>query len=300
MLRRTLICSASFGLALVGCSTQPVDATAVRRYRIVGYNDMREMLEMLCARFRVLRPDVAFDLDLKSTRSAPPALASGQSLLAPMGAPFSTQELATYRTLTGTSPLPWRVAHASLSDRALSGPLAILVHPSHPRGEISMPDVAAVFAGTGVVDGLHPVGLSPETALGSFMKERVLAGRPFAPAFDGYRQSADVVARVMRDPLAIGFAGAVRMNDAVKALALAPGDGAQAVALTPENLVLGRYPLDRPLLIYTRNPPEPDARDFLRFVLSAEGQALVGAGSLGYLPLSRSDAGDEVTRLDAT
>lgn len=273
-------------------------APAEQRYRIVGYNDMREMLDALCASYRSSHPNVRFDLDLRSTRSAPPALASGLSLLAPMGAEFSPRDLAEYRRVTSRDPLAWRIAHASLSPRALSGPLAIIVHPSNPMTRISMTELAAIFSGRETRDDRRPVGLGPTTALGSFMREHVLHGAAFAPRFEGFAQSAEVVARIAQTPGAIGFAGAVRLTDGVKALALVPADGGAAVGLSAASLVADAYPLDRPLLIYTRSPLEPAARDFLRFALSVEGQRIVGSGSLGYLALSRFDADHEMRRLE--
>src|SRR6202030_1706525 len=68
---------------------------------IIGYNDMQEMLAALCARFTATHPDCDFALDLKGTRTAPPALASGRSLFAPMGAGFSERELADHRAAIG-------------------------------------------------------------------------------------------------------------------------------------------------------------------------------------------------------
>jgi len=41
------------------------------------------------------------------------------------------------------------------------------------------------------------------------------------------------------------------------------------------------------------------AAEYLRLVLSCEGQAAIAAGSLGYLPLSPRDAAAERARLPA-
>jgi phosphate transport system substrate-binding protein len=82
------------------------------------------------------------------------------------------------------------------------------------------------------------------------------------------------------------------------ALALAPRAGAPPVALTGENLIAGRYPLDRHLLIYVRRPVEPWVREFLRFTLSRDGQTLIAQGALGYLPLSAGEAAAEWAGLD--
>src|SRR5438270_13639442 len=114
--------------------------------RIVGYNDMAEMLQAFDARFATEHPGVRFALELKGTRTAPPALAAGTSALAPMGAEFSAEELAGYRAATGGEPIEFRIAHASLSRKALSGPLAIIVRADDPRVSLTLPEVAAIFS----------------------------------------------------------------------------------------------------------------------------------------------------------
>ena len=99
---------------------------------VVGYNDMRQMLEAMVALFVAAHPNVRFELDLRGTRFAPAALAAGTSAFAPMGGEFTPRQLNEYRAATGSDPMPFRVAHASLNPQALSGPLAIFVHRDNP------------------------------------------------------------------------------------------------------------------------------------------------------------------------
>ena len=172
---------------------------------IVGYNDMAEMINALCARFAAAHPDFSFVPVLKGTRTGPPALAAGTSALAPMGAEFSPAELATYRAATGGEPLVIRLAHASLDPRALSGPLAILVHRDNPLRSLTLAEVAAIFSGADRSRGLRPCGLAAETALGIFFRERVLKDGVLATDFVGLTQSAEhKKAEKWRDELIAG------------------------------------------------------------------------------------------------
>lgn len=265
---------------------------------VVGYNDMAEMLRALGARFGELHPGFRFAWDLPGTKAAPAALASGQSAFAPMGAEMTPPQLAAYAAVTHAPPLVFRIAHASLDPRALSGPLAIFVHRDNPLASLTLDELAAIFSGAEVTRGLHLCGVEADAALGLFFRERVLGGRDFARAFVGLPQSAEVVKRVGEDARAIGFAAAMRATPAVKILALAPHAGAAPVALTNENLAAGRYPLDRHLLICVRTPLEPWIAEFLRFVLSRDGQQLIAAGSRGYLPLNAREAAAERGKLN--
>ena len=291
----------------------PSDAAYVTKdgaVAIVGYNDMRAMLGDIAALFEAAHPGARLVLDLPGTRFAPAALAAGTSALAPMGAEFTPPQLALYRKATGSDPLEFRVAHASLDPRALSGPLAIFVHRDNPVTALSLEQVARAFSGEALRWGdlgatgewvdrpVHAYGVERGTPLALFLQKMALAGRAFGPAMVGFPQSTDVVRHVGEDPLAIGFAAAMRTTPSVRMLALAAGDSDEPVALTPENIAAGRYPLDRFLLIYARRPLSSFAREFLRLVLSREGQEAVAASPQRYLPLSAKEAALERAKLE--
>jgi phosphate transport system substrate-binding protein len=282
---------------------QPVAIDRSARYlttdgavAIIGYNDMLGMMQALDARFTAAHPEIRFALTLKGTRTAPPALARGESLFAPMGAEFSPEQLSDYLSVAGREPIEFRIAHDSLGDKALSGPLAILVHRDNPMTSLTLAQLADIFAGR-ESHGLHPGGLRSELALGISFRTLSGLGEGLGPGFRGFAQSSEVVQWVATDPMAIGFAAVNRVTPDVKVLALARDDHSAPVTLTEENVRAGRYPLDRFLLIYARRPLEPLVREYLRFVLSREGQEIIAADSLGYLPLNATEAGVERARL---
>lgn len=284
--------------------------TAEGAIAVVGYNDMRDMMEALAKRFSAAHPGVRFALDLRGTRFAPAALASGASAFAPMGAEFTAPQLAEYRARAGHDPIGFRVAHASLEPRALSGPLAIFVHRDNPMASITMEGIRRVFTGEATRWGdlglqgdwaaraIRPVGLQEGTALAHELQEAAMPGRAFAPEMKGVPQSAEVVARVSADRSSIGFAAAMRSTPAVRIVPVAAGEGGEPVAPTKENITAGRYPLDRHLLIFASRPLTPLAREFLRLALSREGQQAIAASPQGYLPLSARDAARERAKLD--
>jgi phosphate transport system substrate-binding protein len=276
---------------------------------IVGYNDMQGIVEALDARFAATHPGFTFALTLKGTRTAPPALARGESAFAPMGAEFAAAELAAYRAAIGGEPRLFRIAHCSLSAKALSGPLAIIVNRDCPLDSLTLEQVRRIFGGgiaqwgdlglAGVWAGIsvHPRGLRAELALGIFFRERLALGETFGAEFRGFAQSAEVVQCVADDPLAIGFTAVNRVTPGVKVLALAADERTAPVALTEESIRAGRYPLDRFLLVYVRQPLDPFVREYLRLVLSRDGQAIIAGDTLGYLPLNSAEAAIERAKL---
>jgi len=275
------------------------------RVRVVGYNDMKEILAAMGETFEALHPGYHIEFELPGTRFAPSALAEGRSAFAPMGAELTPPQLIEYREKVGADPVAIRIAHASLDPRALSGPLAIFVNRRNPVASIGMDRLARAYAGGAKTWGdlgargdwaakpVHAYGLKPDTALAYFFRDRVLGGRLFGGHVVGFPQSVDVVGKVAEDPLAIGFAAAMRETHGVKALAV----GEPPVALDEENIRAGRYPLDRYLLIYVRPPVAPHVREFVRFALSREGQMAVAASPQGYLPLSAAQAAAELAKL---
>lgn len=277
---------------------------------IVGYNDMREMFDAFVARYAAAHPGTRFQLELTGTRAAPPALAANTSALAPMGAEFTPQQLVDYRQAThGETPLEFRVAHAALDPRALSGPLAVFVHADNPLHSLTLAQLALAYTGKAThwrdlgVQGaladrpIHLYAMEPDTPLALSFFGRILGAASPAKPIAQFHQSREVVEHVGDDVAAIGFAAAMRATGKVRALALAARPGESAVLPTEDSIRQGSYPLDRCLLIYARAPLSAFAREFLSLVLSREGQQIVADTPQHYLPLSAGEAANERAKL---
>ena len=295
--------------------SRPAYVEADGAIRIVGYNDMRWMLEALDRQFARTHPGARFDLLLKGTRTAPAALADGSSLFAPMGAAFTDQALLQYRRQVGADPLRFRVAHAALDPPARSSPLAIYVNPANPLRTISMRQLRAVFAAPGrLTEGaqlglggawahwrIRPCGLAADTALGVFMRRHHLGGDGYVDGYRGFRESAAVLRHVAVDPAALCFADLNQATAAVRALGIRLPGGAGVSRGSRQDIVSGRYPLDRHLYVYLRAPGagggDPLACAYLALMLSAPGQRIIAAAAPGYLPLSEAERAAERRRL---
>lgn len=87
---------------------------------------------------------------------------------------------------------------------------------------------------------------------------------------------------VSQNSSAIGYVSLGSMNDSVKALEI---DGAAA---TVENIKNGGYAVSRPFNIVTTDSVSPLASDFIDYILSTEGQAVVEEN--GYIAASDTSA----------
>ena len=281
---------------------------------LFGYNDIAEMLSALNAAFTKRHPGVRIITDLPGTRSGPDALASGRSTLAPMGARFTPAQRAAFVKATQSEPEGFRVAHASLSPKALSGPNALIVHRENPLRVIDLDFVARLFTHGGphlwseaqVAGALanRPIvltGLSPETPLALEFRDAAFPSSNFRIDYRGFGQSRDVIDFIGRDPAAFGFAALNRCNEGVRALGIKRRASSSPVTASPKTLREGLYPLDRHLWLYARRDScgrlDVLARSYLAFVLSSQGQAIVGGGSLGYLALGERERRRELAKL---
>ena len=88
--------------------------------------------------------------------------------------------------------------------------------------------------------------------------------------------TAVMMTGVAQDPQAIGYISLGSLDDSVKALKV---DGAEASA---ENVKNGTYKVSRPFNIVTNDDLSDVAQDFIDYILSSDGQAIVGED---YIPV---------------
>lgn len=83
------------------------------------------------------------------------------------------------------------------------------------------------------------------------------------------KQTDVMMTNVSGDKYGIGYISLGCLNDTVKAIEI---DG---VEISAENVKNESYPIARPFLVATKGEPAGVARDFMNFILSKEGQAVV-------------------------
>lgn len=88
--------------------------------------------------------------------------------------------------------------------------------------------------------------------------------------------TAVMMTGVAQNPQAIGYISLGSLDDSVKALKV---DGAEATA---ENVKSGTYKVSRPFNIVTSDDISDVAQDFVDYILSSDGQAIVGED---YIPV---------------
>jgi phosphate transport system substrate-binding protein len=277
----------------------------------IGSDTMNNLMTLWAEGFAKVYPNVRVQVEGKGSSTAPPALIARTAQLGPMSRPMKESERDQFEAKFGYKPTEIKTA--------VDG-LAVYVHKDNPIQALTLPQVDAIFSKTRrlgypqSIDTWGQLGLKGawenrrislygrNSASGTygFFKEHALGGGDFKDEVKEQPGSASVVQGVSEDLAGIGYSGLGYRTSGVKALALAPKEGAPAVEPTAENVYKGAYPLARFLFVYINKEPgkplDPLVREFLKFVLSKEGQEIVVKD--GYLPLPAKVVAEERRKLE--
>lgn len=274
----------------------------------IGSDTLNNLMTLWAEGFRSVYPNVNIQIEGKGSSTAPVALIEGTAQLGPMSREMKGSEIDQFEKKYGYKPLEIKVAIDAL---------AIYTHKDNPIKSLSLPEADAIFSSTYRLGGKpittwgevgltgsfanRPISLfGRNSASGTygFYKDVALGGGDFSTRVKEQPGSSAVVQGVASDLYAMGYSGIGYKTSGVTAIAIAQRPGAKAFDPTPENCLSGDYPLARFLYIYVnKNPGRPMDKltaEFLRFVLSRQGQEVVVKD--GYFPLPSSIA-EEVKQL---
>lgn len=96
------------------------------------------------------------------------------------------------------------------------------------------------------------------------------------------KDTSVMMTTVSGDMYAMGYISLGSLNDTVKAISI---DG---VMPTVENILSGEYAIARPFNIVTGDNLSPLAEDFIRYILSADGQSIIAENN--YIPIADGTA----------
>jgi len=277
----------------------------------VGSDTMNNLMTYWAEGFAKFYPSVKVQVEGKGSSTAPPALIAGTAQLGPMSRPMKATEIDQFEKHFGYKPTTFRTSLDSL---------AVYVNKDNPIESLSLPQLDAIFSKTRLLGHSEAIntwgqlGLKGEwatrpislygrnSASGTYgmFKEHALGNGDYRDEVKEQPGSASVVQGVTEDLGGIGYSGIGYKTSGVKALALAAKDGAEPVAPTPENVYSGKYPLSRFLFLNVNKNPakplDPLVREFVKFVLSRQGQEVVIKD--GYMPLPASVVAEEIRKIE--
>ena len=160
-----------------------------------------------------------------------------------------------------------------------------VVNPKNPVSSLTVDQLSQIYQGkitnwkeVGGQD-LAIVVISRDSSSGTFETwgHLVLHGAKVTPRAQLQASNGAIVQAVSKNRYAIGYIGMGYINKSVKPLMV---NGIQATA---ETALSGKYPISRPLYMYTDGEPKGETASYLKFVLDPRGQKIVAKE--GFVPV---------------
>jgi len=274
----------------------------------IGSDTLNNLNTFWAEGFNKLYPNVNIQIEGKGSSTAPPALIEGTSQLGPMSRGMKAEEIDAFEKKFGYKPTEVQVAIDAL---------AVYAHKDNPIKGLTFQQIDAIFSSTRKRGGdditeWGQLGLdawkgrsislfgrnSASGTYGEFQKHALKKG-DYKSSVKEQPGSSAVVQGVGADLYALGYSGIGYRTSSVRAIAVGGEDGV-LYEPTYDNALSGDYPMARFLVIYVnKKPGEPLDKltlEFLKFVLSKEGQTIVEKD--GYFPIPAELASEVISSLE--
>lgn len=268
---------------LVAFSTLPAPAgpapQAGRTLQIKGSDTMVNLGQAWAEAFNALHPEVNLAVTGGGSGTGIAALLSGTCDIAESSRAVAEKEIAQAKA----SGIVFNEEIVALDG------IIVVVHPSNPVRALTLEALREIFLGN--VRSWKQLGgpdwpivlLSREVNSGThiFFKEHVLrrgkskGPEEFSPRALMMPSSYAIAEEVARNENAVGYYGLGYISPRQKVVAVAAGEKDPFIEPTLETIRTGRYPISRPLFLYTNGTPRGAVKAFIDFAHSKEGQEIV-------------------------
>ena len=276
----------------------------------VGSDTLNNLMTLWAESFNKFYPNAKIQIEGKGSSTAPPALIAGTAQLGPMSRSMKGTEVDKFEKKFGYKPTPIRTSVDAL---------AVFVNKDNPVKCMTLAQVDAVFSksrrqgaradvttwgqlgltGAWASKPISLYGRNSASGTYGFFKEHVLKNGDYKDAVKEQPGSAAVVQGVTVDRGAVGYSGIGYATAGVRAVPIAGKQGGKCVEATADNAYSGDYALARFLFVYVNRAPgkplDPLTREFMKLVLSKDGQEVVVKD--GYFPIPASVAKEELAKI---
>ncbi len=278
----------------------------------VGSDTLNNVMALWAEGFKKEYPSIKIEVEGKGSGTAPPALIAGTAQFGPMSRPMKGNEIDQFEKKYGYKPVGVRVAVDAL---------AVFVNKDNPIKCLSIGQLDALFSKTrkrGGKDDIKtwgqlgltgdwankPVSLyGRNSASGTYgyFKEAALGDGDFKDSVKEQPGSSAVVQSISSDRFAIGYSGVGYKTADVRMVPLSSKDGGSCFEPSADTAYAGDYPITRFLYVYMNAKPgatpEPARAEFVKFVLSKQGQ--MGVIKDGFFPIPSAVASQDLKAIGA-
>ena len=324
MVRKTWLSITFFSFSLVGLTIASGAVLAdanMKPYAKVGgvsgnlnsivSDTMNNLMTYWAEGFNKAYPNVKIQIEGKGSTTAPPALISSTAQIGPMSRAMKPTEIDAFEKKYGYKPAAIKTALDAL---------AVYVNKDNPLKGLSMPQVDAMFSktrkgkykediktwgqlgltGDWAAKPISLYGRNSASGTYGYFKEHALYKGDFKDTVKEQPGSASVIQGVAADRYAIGYSGIGYKTSGVRTVPLSFKEGEPYKEAEMKNVMNGSYPLARFLYVYINKKPgqplDPLVKEFVKYILSKEGQEIVVKD--GFLPLPASVIEEELKKIE--
>lgn len=304
----------------------PVASVPEEEFNLVGADIMDEITLGWIKIFREAYPRLSVTMEARASGSGVPALTEGKAHAAPVGREALPAELEAFVKKYGYEPFRIKVATGSLGSLGKTATSIILVAKDNPIKGLTFKQLDQIYSKSHHLGGaeitrwgqlgltgewadrpIHTYGLKPPNGIEQFVKWKVLQNGEWRDGIQnvkgqGFTHAFTVASNDMKTQLGgITYALLANLTPDVRVVPLAEKDDQPFIAPTIETVYHHTYPLSRYVYIYINRPPgtalEPKTKEFLKCVLSQQGQQVVAAEGV-FMPLLPSVVAEELAKLN--
>ena len=226
---------------------------------VAGSTSVQPYAEVLAEEYMIMHPDTVIDIQ------------GGGSSAGIMAAQTGTSNLGmSSRVLKDEEKSLWFV------EIARDG-LAVIINPENPIQSLTLEQVSDIYSAKitdwselgGTKAKIHIITREDGSGTRDAFVNLVMGESNITPKAIVQDSNGAVRQLIADDPNAIGYISLGLVDVTVKALEL---DG---VAATRDNVINGSYNLSRPFLFIAQSEPTGQTKQFLDYILSADGQQLL-------------------------
>jgi len=245
----------SISVSLTSACSRPSEAGFI----VAGSTSVQPYAEILAEEYMILHPGTEIDIQGGGSSAGITAAKSGVANLGMSSRHLNDEEKSL-----------WSV------EIAKDG-LGVIVHPSNPINNLTLDQIRKIYSGEikswsevgGTNSKIHLITREEGSGTRSAFTELVMEKTEITLKAIVQDSNGAVKQLVKDDENAIGFISLGLVDNNVKALHL------DDVVASQENILNGSYKLSRPFLFVSLSPPTGQAKEFLDFVLSPEGQKML-------------------------
>jgi len=284
--RRYLLCAGL--IVLAACSSSNSDRTVLQNK---GSDTLVNVAQAWAENYSRVKTDVAVVVSGGGSGTGIAALINGKVDIANASREMKPEEHESMKK----NGLIAAVQHTVARDA-----IVVFVHKDNPAAQLSVQQLACVYGEGGKCSTWTDLGtevpgcakqeiirISRQSNSGTyvFFRETVLGKTgDFKLGSRDMQGSKDVVDLVTHTPCAIGYSGMGYANEKLKSVCVSANDGGACVTPNAETAASGVYPIARGLYMYTIGEAEGAAKDYLDWILSPAGQAIVTQS--GFIPVN--------------